>query len=99
MDGLVRFLLARISDDERELRQMSKNGEVMYPPVERLLADCAAKREVIGIVQRMLVLRDLPMERPVRDGAGEVLKRMAAVYVDHMSYRTEWRPAAGGVLT
>jgi hypothetical protein len=99
MDGLIRFLLARLSDDERELRARAKAGGTAFPTVERAVADCAAKREIIGIVQRMMILRDLPMERPVRDGASEVLKRMAAVYHDHTEYRPDWRPASGGVLT
>ena len=98
MDGLVRFLLARISDDEQALRRrgLAAGGD---REVERALADCAAKRDVVGIMQRMLILRDLPLERPVRDGAEEVLRRLASVYEDHVGYRAEWRPRPGRVLT
>jgi hypothetical protein len=99
MDGLVRFLLARISDEERELRRRSTGETQQVWTVERALAECSAKRDVIGIMQRMLILRDLPLERQVRDGAGEVLRRLAAVYEDHASYRNEWRPKPGRVLT
>jgi hypothetical protein len=98
-DGLVRFLLARINDDEQELHRRVKAGVGGYPSNERVLAECSAKRDVIGIMQRILILRDLPMERPVRDGAREVLRRLAAVYEDHDSYRSEWRPKPGRVLT
>jgi hypothetical protein len=97
-DGLVRFLLARITDDERELRRLPDGGEGLLSP-ERAMAECVAKRDIIGIMQRMLILRDLPLERQVRDGATEVLRRMAAVYEDHVSYRSEWRPKPGRVLT
>jgi hypothetical protein len=98
-DGLVRFLLARISDEERELRRRSTNETQQVWSAERALAECSAKRDVIGIMQRMLILRDLPLERQVRDGAGEVLRRLATVYEDHPSYRSEWRPKPGRVLT
>lgn len=94
MDGLVRFLLDRISDDERALRRSSANGSAA-----RALAECSAKRDIIGIMQRMMILRDLPLERQVRDGAEEVLRRLASVYDDHMAYRQEWRPKPGRVLT
>lgn len=95
-DGLVRFLLTRIADDERQLRRLTGEGPLS---ASRALAECSAKRDIIGIMQRMLVLRDLPLERQVRDGAGEVLRRMAAVYEDHAGYRSEWRPKPGRVLT
>jgi len=98
MDGLVSFLLARISDEERELKRRTKSPDI-DADAERGLADCTAKREIIGISQRMIVLRDLPNERSVREGAEEVLRRMASVYADHVGYRAEWRPKAGRVLT
>ncbi|HEX4684009.1 MAG TPA: hypothetical protein VH277_14930, partial [Gemmatimonadaceae bacterium] len=75
-DGLVRFLLARIVDDEKALRQRPPDGVAPVFSPERGLAECASKRDIIGIMQRMLILRDLPLERQVRDGAGEVLRRM-----------------------
>jgi hypothetical protein len=98
MDGLVRFLLDRISDDERRWRRRAKAGEDDAEQAERWLAECAAKREIIGIMQRMIILRDQPMERQVRDGAEEVLRRFAAVYEDHAGYRSQWRPKPGRVL-
>jgi hypothetical protein len=112
---LVRFLLARLDEDEREIKKLQKaaigtsvsasangrtNGSTngsSFPSVHRLSADSAAKREIVGVLQRLLVLRDLPSERPVREGAAEVLRRLAMPYEDHAGYRTEWRPKRSGV--
>ena len=91
-DRLVRFLLARVDEDERRLRAIVKAGlasPVDAVSVKRGLAECAAKRAVIGIVQRLVVLRDLPSERPVRDAGVEILKQMARVYSDHQAYPGE----------
>ena len=117
-NDLVRFLLARLDDDEREIKKMQKatNGSVngatngavngtghaaangtSFPSLNRLSVDSAAKREIVGVLQRLLVLRDLPSERPVRDGAVEVLRRLAMPYEDHAGYRAEWRPKRSGV--
>jgi Family of unknown function (DUF6221) len=98
MDGLVRFLLDRISEDERVWRRRAKTAHNGGEAV-RWLAECATKREIVGIMQRMIILRDQPMERQVRDGAEEVLRRLAAVYQDHAGYRAQWRPKSGRVLT
>ena len=98
MDGLVRFLLDRISDDERRWRRRAKVTEEDAAEAGRWLAECAAKREIIGIMQRMIILRDQPMERQVRDAAEEVLRRLAALYEHHPSYRSQWRPKPGRVL-
>jgi hypothetical protein len=103
---LVRFLLARLDDDDREIKKLQKaaNGSAdgpataaTFPSIDRLTADSAAKREIVGVLQRLLVLRDLPSERPVREGAMEVLRRLAMPYEDHKGYRAEWRPKRAGV--
>lgn len=98
-NDLVRFILARLDDDEREIKKLQKAGVngSSFPSVNRLSADSAAKREIVGVLQRLLVLRDLPSERPVREGAAEVLRRMALPYDDHRGYRSEWRPKRSGV--
>ena len=97
---LVRFLLARLDDDEREIKKLQKraagNGAAngsSFPSVGRLSADSAAKREIVGVLQRLLVLRDLPSERPVREGAAEALRRLAAPYEDHAGYRPSGVPS------
>ena len=96
---LVRFILARIDDDEREIKKIHRSGtdDLAFPSLDRFSAEVAAKREIIGVVQRLLVLRDLPSERPVRDSALEVLRRMALPWDDHTAYRPEWRPKRSGV--
>jgi hypothetical protein len=98
-DGLVRFLLARISDDERQHRRQPPGDAHDVQSPARALAECAVKRETVGIMQRILVLRDLPQERQVRDAAAEVLRRMAVIYEDHNTYRAEWRPKSRLTLT
>lgn len=98
-NDLVRFILARLDDDDREIKKLLKAGAngSSFPPVDRLSADSAAKREIIGVMQRLIALRDLPSERPVREGAAEVLRRMALPYEKHAGYRPEWRPKRSGV--
>jgi hypothetical protein len=98
MNVIVRFLLARIADDERELRRSLKSPSADPSSVARRLNEAGAKRDVIGIAQRMFVLRDLPLERPVRDGAEEIVRRLAAVYAEHRDYRAEWRPTPGRII-
>lgn len=98
---LVRFILARLDDDDRDLKKLQKaaNGSPngTFPSLERLGVENAAKREIVGVLQRLLVLRDLPAERPVREGVTEVLRRMALPYEEHAGYRAEWRPRRSGV--
>lgn len=91
---LVRFLLARLDDDESALKRMRKNlddDDVGICSVERLGADAVAKRKLIGCLQQLLVLRDQPCEKPVRDQAYQMLRVLAAPYRAHSAYRREWR--------
>src|SRR4051812_21364292 len=93
---LVRFLLARVDDDESVLKRMRKRvaadgGEI--DSLGRLQADAAAKRRLIGCVQQLLALRDQPCEKPVRDQANQMLRVLAVPYHDHRGYRPEWRPS------
>ena len=90
---LVRFLLARFDEDDEKLKRYSRapvpgEGPV---PVERLRAEALARRRIIGSVQQLLVLRDQPCEKPVRDGAAQVLRWLAAPYSHHAAFRSEWR--------
>jgi hypothetical protein len=95
---LVRFLLARIADDETELKRLAKrqpdDGAGGIASIARLRSESAAKRRVIGGLQQLLVLRDQPSEKTVRDQAAQLLRVMAAPYEEHVSFRDEWRPAA-----
>ncbi len=98
---LVRFLLARVDDDENELKVIARkqarghDTDVTTSPhsVDRLRAECTSKRVLIGNLQQLLVLRDQPFEKPVRDAAVQMLHSMAVPYADHSGYRQEW--AAG----
>ena len=93
---LVRFLLARVDDDEAELkkiaRQQSRGGAPIEGPrsLERLRAECASKRQIIGALQQLFVLRDQPFEKPIRDAAAQMLQALAMPYADHRGYRTYW---------
>jgi hypothetical protein len=93
---LVRFLLARVDEDESVLKRMRKravpDGDGIAS-VGRLQADAAAKRKLIGCVQQLLALRDQPCEKPVRDQANQMLRVLAVPYHAHTGYRPEWRPS------
>lgn len=100
---LVQFLLARVEDDERELKRAAKLAKAAVdtasptphlpglPNPGRWREECAAKRRIIGLAQQMLVLRDQPAEEAVRRAAEQVLRELAAPYTDHVAYQQEWR--------
>jgi hypothetical protein len=96
---LVRFLLARFDEDEENLKRYSRLAQPADEnplPVERLRAEALARRRIIGSVQQLLVLRDQPCEKPVRDNAAQVLRWLAAPYADHAGFRSEWRSSPRG---
>ncbi|SHF71540.1 hypothetical protein SAMN05443575_0719 [Jatrophihabitans endophyticus] len=97
---LVRFLLDRLDEDDDELRHLARDETRGAAPKERerglrsadrLRAEIIAKRHVIGDLQQLLILRDLPSEKTVRDAATQALRALAAPYAEHRQYRTEWR--------
>jgi hypothetical protein len=92
---LVRFLLARVDDEELALRKLARRhrGEDsdQSRSIERQRGDIIAKRQVLGHVQQLLVLRDQPNEKTVRDVSAQILRSMAMPYAEHASYRDEWR--------
>lgn len=93
---LVRFLLARVDDDEGELKRLSrhdKSGGGGPYSVERMNAELDSKRRLIGALQQLVVLRDQPAERAIRHQAGQMLRFLALPYEGHPAYRNEWRPA------
>jgi hypothetical protein len=95
---LVRFLLARVDDDESELKRLARRGDESagtgdVRSIGRLLADAAAKRRLIGSLQQLLVLRDQPFEKAIRDQAAQMLRVLAMPYEGHAGYRSEWRPS------
>lgn len=96
---LVRFLLARLDDDDQELRTLhrkqSRGATVTLThnvPIDRMLADCRAKRDVIGYAQQLFLLRDQPQEKAVRDNALKMLCALALPYRDHPGFKDEWTP-------
>lgn len=96
---LIRFLLARVGEDEVELKRMARtqngNGtgaETGVCSLARLRGEAAAKRKLIGSLQQLLVLRDQPSEKAVREHAAQMLRTMALPYESHSAFRSEWRP-------
>lgn len=93
---LVRFVLARLEDDESEIKRLARarTGDLGgIRSVDRLRTELAAKRRLVGTLQQLIVLRDQPLERAVRQQAGEMLRFLALPYDRHPGYRPEWRPA------
>lgn len=96
---LVRFLLARVDDDDTALRKLARVPDHApvapgYASLERLQAECLAKRRIIGAAQQLLALRDQPSEKPVREAATQVLRSLASAYADHSAFREEWRTSS-----
>lgn len=100
---LVRFLLARVDDDDDELKRLkrrrapgaSDEGLALgVRSIERLRAECMAKRQIIRSAQHLVVMHDLPAEKFIRDAATSMLRALAFPYASHLSYRSEWRPTA-----
>jgi hypothetical protein len=97
---LIRFLLARVDDDVAELKRLARQqatggGDAAdgVRAIVRLQAEAASKRRMIGALQQLLVLRDQPLEKTVRDQATQMLRVLAMPYDGHPGYRAEWRPA------
>jgi Family of unknown function (DUF6221) len=93
---LVRFLLARFDEDDAKLKQMSRAPADDLEAggltsIGRLRAEARSRRRIVGSIQQLLVLRDQPCEKPVRDGAVQVLRSLAAPYADHSAFRPEWK--------
>ena len=96
---LLRFLVARVEEDDEELsklhrHQIRSTAQVLdldgIRSIDRQRAELDAKRHVIGQAQHLLVLRDLPNEKAVRDAATRMLCALAEPYRDHYAFRPEW---------
>jgi hypothetical protein len=95
---LVRFLLARLDEDDATLKGRRRGGvdpEGGPAAMDRLRSEVQAKRQIIGAAQQLLLLRDQPCEKPVRDGASLILRCLALPYADHASFRKEWLVTRG----
>jgi hypothetical protein len=89
---LVRFLLSRFDEDDEQLKRYGRSsGTGGALPLDRLQTEALARRRVVGSMQQLLVLRDQPCEKPVRECAAQALRALAAPYAAHPGFRTEWR--------
>jgi hypothetical protein len=88
---LVRFLLARFDEDDEQLKRASRNAVAEPFSLDRLRSEALARRRVVGALQQLIVLRDQPCEKPVRDGAAQALRCLAAPYSEHAGFRAEWK--------
>lgn len=92
---LVRFLLDRFDEDDAALKRLArKPAEAEAVGMDRRRAEALARRRIVGTMQQLLVLRDQPCEKPVRDAASQVLRCLAAPYSDHPGFRSEWRTSS-----
>lgn len=93
---LVRFLIARFDDADSSLRTRGRQARGRHDQheldaVRHSMVEIDAQRRVLGVAQHLLVLRDLPSEKPVRDAATQILLSLAAPFDEHRGYRPEWR--------
>jgi hypothetical protein len=93
---LIRFVLARVAEDEAALKRLARSeadlGDDGGPrSISRLRAEAAAKRRLLGSLQQLLVLRDQPAEKMVREHAAQMLRTLTLPYEGHSAFRSEWR--------
>ncbi len=95
---LVRFLLARLGEDERDALEASfaedpldlVRAPAAWSP-RRTLTDCSARRVILDGCRRLdHALDEYGVAAPF-DGL-EVMRWLAVPYADHPDYRPEWRP-------
>ena len=84
------MLMSLWENDQATVRHVARHDP------DRVLAECAAKRELIAWVQRYEVVAgaypDLPRVDGARNAARMALRYVALSYADHPDYREEWRP-------
>jgi hypothetical protein len=91
-NDLVRFLLSRFDEDDERLKRFGRDASGALPySLERLRSEALARRRIVGAMQQLLVLRDQPCEKPVRDAAVQALRSLAAPYSTHAGFRIEWK--------
>ena len=86
---LTEFLLARITEDERDA-QYAETQWSSVPSTKRILAECEAKRRIVTEAG------DYSPELAEGDNGewafGTVLRMLALPYANHPDYQPEWRP-------
>lgn len=102
--GIAEFLLDRVTEDEDAAR-LATDRYWRYPGIthlarqspDRVLAECEAKRRIVGLLTDAL---DARADRdPDSKWAGDLhlnalylsTEALASVYADHPDYRDEWR--------
>lgn len=93
---LIRFVLARVGEDEAAIKRLARAEAGLVDDgglrsLSRLRAEAAAKRRLLGSLQQLLVLRDQPAEKMVREHAAQMLRALALSYEGHAAFRGEWR--------
>jgi Family of unknown function (DUF6221) len=91
---LVRFLLARFDEDDDQLKRCARDTATPATgplSLDRLRSEALARRRIVGSMQQLLVLRDQPCEKPVREAAAQALRALAAPYSAHSGFRAEWK--------
>ena len=84
--AVIEFLLARIAEDEQRTNQLIQTMWSTTQATDRILAECYAKREVVGWLEH------LHTERLGGLAPLFCLQHLASVYSDHPDYREEWKP-------
>ncbi|MET4061537.1 putative anti-sigma-YlaC factor YlaD [Arthrobacter sp. UYP6] len=90
MDRIIEFLEARLAEDEGLALALSGDGDpdaAEARRVERLLAECNAKRDTINYVQR---LNNAGMPEFSADYLEKFLIIMASVYSGHPDHDERW---------
>lgn len=96
------FLLARIAEDEAAAREPWGHDETLDSEVqflyqrERVLAECEAKRQILGLAQYVEENEGGGAAIALFDGyslgPSGVLPVLATVYASHPDYDQSWRP-------
>jgi len=98
---ITEFLLARITEDEDELKTARIGGSPeWWEPAqwcrERAEAECAAKRAIVEMCPEVsLAHKGIEIEmghgEPDPDLGEQILRTLAATYADHPDYQPEWK--------
>lgn len=101
---LTEFLLARIAEDERAAKILLEHDQrpllsvaltVNHPA--RFLAECEAKRRIVGIYHYVSMSEpdeghsSVPLGGDGPETYYEAVQHLAAVYADHPDYDEAWR--------
>lgn len=98
MSDLTDFLLERIAEDELHAlgRCVAPCPQWQTHPghlcADHVLAECEAKRRMVGAYVDVAVSAVDDYDQGVREGLWGALRHLAAVHSAHPDYRDEWRP-------